>query len=247
MPRHKPTSAELDDPLTDEELDRLGEILLDHVDEDAVTDDSDEGILDISTLDGFLTAIVSAPVTIMPSQWLPAVWGDFEPVWDGIGDYQEFMSLVMRHLNSIVLALTYEPEWFEPMFMENTRVNPPVLIVDEWCEGYMRGVELARAEWNAGGEAIATLLAPIRAFSSEPNWLGHALDDSAEADALRDAITPNIRAIHAYWLARRRPGAAAGAPALGIPGTVVRDAPRVGRNDPCPCGSGKKYKKCCLQ
>ena len=25
----------------------------------------------------------------------------------------------------------------------------------------------------------------------------------------------------------------------------VRAAPRVGRNDPCPCGSGKKYKKCC--
>ena len=27
-------------------------------------------------------------------------------------------------------------------------------------------------------------------------------------------------------------------------GTVVHDAPKVGRNDVCPCGSGKKYKKC---
>ena len=27
--------------------------------------------------------------------------------------------------------------------------------------------------------------------------------------------------------------------------TFVRDTPKVGRNDPCPCGSGKKYKKCC--
>jgi preprotein translocase subunit SecA len=26
--------------------------------------------------------------------------------------------------------------------------------------------------------------------------------------------------------------------------TVVRTQPKVGRNDPCPCGSGKKYKKC---
>jgi uncharacterized protein YecA (UPF0149 family) len=26
---------------------------------------------------------------------------------------------------------------------------------------------------------------------------------------------------------------------------VVREAPKVGRNEPCPCGSGKKYKKCC--
>ena len=31
----------------------------------------------------------------------------------------------------------------------------------------------------------------------------------------------------------------------GTPQTVRRDTPKVGRNDPCPCGSGKKYKKCC--
>ena len=28
-------------------------------------------------------------------------------------------------------------------------------------------------------------------------------------------------------------------------GTVVRESAKVGRNDPCPCNSGKKYKKCC--
>jgi SEC-C motif-containing protein len=33
---------------------------------------------------------------------------------------------------------------------------------------------------------------------------------------------------------------------LNGPGTTYRrEAPKVGRNDPCPCGSGKKYKKCC--
>lgn len=31
-----------------------------------------------------------------------------------------------------------------------------------------------------------------------------------------------------------------------LPEPYVRDAPKVGRNDPCPCGSGRKYKKCCL-
>ena len=30
-----------------------------------------------------------------------------------------------------------------------------------------------------------------------------------------------------------------------VPVTVRRQSPKVGRNDPCPCGSGKKYKKCC--
>ena len=35
------------------------------------------------------------------------------------------------------------------------------------------------------------------------------------------------------------------APAPSDGGGVRREAPKVGRNDPCPCGSGKKYKKCC--
>jgi len=61
-----------------------------------------------------------------------------------------------------------------------------------------------------------------------------------EASKLRDAIAPNVRALHAYWLTRR---------ARGVQDLARRDrAPlRVGRNEPCPCGSGKKYKKCCLQ
>ena len=32
---------------------------------------------------------------------------------------------------------------------------------------------------------------------------------------------------------------------LGGEKPIVREEPKVGRNDPCPCGSGKKYKKCC--
>ena len=39
----------------------------------------------------------------------------------------------------------------------------------------------------------------------------------------------------------------AGEPEFAVTETFVRETPRVGRNDPCPCGSGKKYKKCCLR
>ncbi|NQT46746.1 MAG: preprotein translocase subunit SecA [Candidatus Omnitrophica bacterium] len=40
-------------------------------------------------------------------------------------------------------------------------------------------------------------------------------------------------------------GETRGGPAARRPATVKRESPKVGRNDPCPCGSGKKYKKCC--
>jgi uncharacterized protein YecA (UPF0149 family) len=38
--------------------------------------------------------------------------------------------------------------------------------------------------------------------------------------------------VREYWFERSKPE------------TVKREAPKVGRNDPCPCGSGKKYKNC---
>ena len=41
------------------------------------------------------------------------------------------------------------------------------------------------------------------------------------------------------------PGASPKADKVGKQETIRRDTPKVGRNDPCPCGSGKKYKQCC--
>jgi uncharacterized protein len=223
--------------LTSDQLDWLGEILLKRIDEDAVTEGLDEGILDISELDGFLTAIVSGPAVLLPSRWLPAMWGDFEPIWNSMDEAQKFMSLLMQHSNSVAGILMEHPEDFEPIFYERKLKTRTVTIVDEWCEGYMRGVRLAAEEWRMGGQEIVHLLAPIRAFTEETNWHAHTLDDEREVERLRDSIAPNARAIHAKWLAERS------GPAL----PARRTLPRVGRNDPCPCGSGKKYKRCCLQ
>ena len=48
-------------------------------------------------------------------------------------------------------------------------------------------------------------------------------------------IEANLPGIYRFWLPRRK----------GAVETVKREEPKVGRNDDCPCGSGKKYKKCC--
>jgi uncharacterized protein len=234
------TITNLSEPLSDEELDRLDEILLDRVDEDAVTDGMDEGILNVSELDGLLTAVVSGPVTIMPSRWLPVVWGDFEPTWERVEDFEAFMSMAVRHMNCIAAWLIHEPEGFEPMFLERAWKGETIAIVDEWCEGYMRGVRLALDQWSVGTPEIADLLDPIRAFTEETGWLAHELPEVG-MKKLRNSITPNARAIHAYWLERR------GESLRGEVATARRSEPSVGRNAPCPCGSGKKYKKCCLQ
>ena len=50
-----------------------------------------------------------------------------------------------------------------------------------------------------------------------------------------------------YLKARAKERASASAPPGFFGDTFERETPKVGRNDPCPCGSGRKFKKCCLQ
>jgi uncharacterized protein len=198
----------------------------------------DEGIFDISTLDGFFTAIVSGPVAIPPSVWLPVIWGDFEPEWESEAAFSEIFSLLVRYMNSIAAFLMESPDDFEPLYEERLVDERVYTVVDEWCEGYLMGVNLSSDQWMTDEEEMTALLAPILAFTETTQWLGHNLADD-EAENMRQAIAPNVRSIHAYWLARRDEYPPSNSP-------VRRHAPKVGRNDPCPCGSGKKYKKCCL-
>jgi len=230
--------SDLFTPLSEEEIERLDRFLLDRIDENADTAGRDDGVLGMSDLDGLFAAVVSGPEVIRPSAWLPLVWGDFEPVWDSEDDFMEIFSLMMRHMNSISFMLMAHPADFEPIFMERKANGRTFTIVDEWCEGYMRGVAVAAEQWDAGGREMMRLLTPILAFTGATNWKGHEFKED-EVEALQQTIAPSVREIHAFWLARRnKHGPAAG--------TVCRSGPRVGRNDPCPCGSGKKYKKCCL-
>jgi len=224
--------------LTDEEFDHLDHFLLYRIDEDADTLDKDEGVLGMSELDGLLTAVVSGPVMVPPSQWLPAVWGDFEPLWESEAEFREIFSLMMRHMNGIAETLNTHLEAFEPVFLERAGEDDAVMIVDEWCEGYVRGVALAAHEWQLAGEEMAVLLSPVLAFTEAGNWSGHE-QGFEEIEKRQRAIAPHVREIYRYWLARRGEEVSASQPHR-------RTAPRVGRNDPCPCGSGKKFKKCCL-
>ena len=102
--------------------------------------------------------------------------------------------------------------------------------------------------------AIKDFLAPMMMFGCETGW--QQLSEMTEEEIVfwQHQITPAARRAHAYWLEQRsddnddgndrtgdfRPSFLA---ANDVP--FVREAEKVGRNEACPCGSGKKYKKCC--
>ncbi len=231
--------------LTEDEIDTLDDFLLirnrDDDDELEYDESLDEGILCISELDGFFAAIVSGPVLIQPSGWLPKVWGDFEPEWESEDEFMEILSLMTRHMNGIVTNLMSSVA-FQPLFMENNfeEKKKTYLIVDEWCEGYMRGVEMAEDAWEVDSSKMRILLTPIRVFTTTNGWVNLDKMSDTEIENIQNAIAPNVDEIHAYWLKRREHDTPETAQ------TYRKDAPRIGRNDPCPCGSGKKFKKCCL-
>jgi hypothetical protein len=75
-----------------------------------------------------------------------------------------------------------------------------------------------------------------------------------DAEAGGEGMEDTLRELHDEWLQTPRDSLDGRKPADAMEGgrlfpqkveTYRREAPKVGRNSPCPCGSGKKYKKCC--
>ena len=215
----------------------LDNFLFERVGEETDTEGKNEGILFISELDGFLTAIVSGPETVPMSVWLPVVWGDFIPECETDEKMMEVVSLIVRHMNNIVSLLMEQPEDFHPLYLQRVVKGEMYLIVDEWCEGYMLGVELSQDAWYLDDPSMKEAFMPIQAFVGDAAYLSHK-KELTELRALQDQITLSARKIHANWLAFRS--------AEVMPASFEKPVVKVGRNDPCFCGSGKKFKKCCL-
>ncbi len=206
----------------------------------------DDAVLDASELDGFLTAVVSGPDMIPPSVWMPAIWGGetHSPNWESEDEFKRFISLVIRHMNCIVdMLMTKNTGEFSALFKASTQSKQQVLIVEEWCFGYMRGVDLGN--WPEMSKEPEQALALIALHGKEEHF------DKIEALSLKEhqshvpLIELGAEMIHAYWLNQRQHLHPSAMAKSTVQSPVV-SLPKIGRNEPCPCGSGKKYKQCCL-
>jgi len=108
-------------------------------------------------------------------------------------------------------------------------------------QGYA-GKDPKRVYQTEGFELFREMFDRIRSRAVEQLYRVVIELPSAERVAELRAVEEARRVAQQKKLSEVHGNSPAEAPAA--PGTVTREGPKVGRNDPCPCGSGKKYKKC---
>ena len=235
--------------LTDADLDRLDALLRERA--------LPHGGLSLEALDGFFSALIVGPgQTALPSEWMPLVWGVEAPEWGSIEQAQAGIELVMKLWNQIARRVRLDPESAEeaafPLLAlpEDMPEEDAEALDDydypvgaDWAAGFLLGASLRGEGWDERMEQSEDLVKDFEDL--------HALlleddeeDESGETQLASDLTFKERMAILGempfllndmhQWRAQEN------AP----PQTPVRREARPDRNEPCPCGSGKKYKKC---
>jgi len=243
--------------LTDAEFAELDELL--------ATTPAPLQALDASMLDGYLCGVLVQPRLIELEEWLPPIFDydggvlpvDADPVW--LARIQELVERRHAALNRSLV----EDGWFDPVVLDLEDEDTPEAAADDdadqaearasyeglspisrtlmpWVAGFQHAAlcfpELAEMDDDAVMAALARLYRHLPAETPEEKEVVATLDREHPLKDLDDAIEELVVTVadlcdltqeHRYHVE-----------------TLRREGPKVGRNDPCPCGSGRKYKQC---
>jgi len=187
----------------------------------------------IDELQGYCVAVATGPDAAPPDDWLSIVLGEPAEALPQVAT-PELVQLLDRYRVATARAVDAGTLAIAPRTLRTGRVD-----YGGFCRGFLDGVETAPSDWYEAADPseVAELLFPIEV-------VGDALDP-AERAAYRpadwrrlvrdaeDALPATVARIADYWRIVRNPTP-----------TIRRDGPKPGRNDPCPCGSGRKFKQC---
>jgi uncharacterized protein len=193
-----------------------------------------------SYVNGFITAVIVSPKSIDTAEWLSLL---LEVPQEELTEAEvtPARELLLMEYRSILDSLTARDGSYSPFFWDDD--DEGRLMSQDWAEGFLAGMELRKNAWDRVLEdenlrtallLILTLLRDEEFLASIEEGGGPTPEESllAAQEELPLAIQ-NLFEASPHGVERR--GAA-----------LQEPEKKVGRNDPCPCGSGKKYKKCCL-
>lgn len=241
-------------PLTPEDFDALD-------DELDLLRQQDEEIPQWEFCEGFLAALVCMRREVPPEEYWPVLLGDeFRPM-----EHMEFVWRWRRRWQEIAFALdqpvdvlederTYHPEAIDTRgamlsLPAEERIEGDIASLPAyaqvWALGFMYAVESWPEDWlpprdPESAQMLDAALQDIVALTEDDAGvpaLSMYTEDGppSVSDERLDALAAGIWAVYDMRQLWR---------SLGPRVDPVRKPEEPGRNDPCPCGSGKKYKKC---
>jgi uncharacterized protein len=188
----------------------------------------------LSYADGVISAIVAGPEFIPVDEWMPLIVNTDAEDWRD-GEASAAKLLMLHAHDSTIASLKTPAGRYEPIFGGDG--ERPVTC--HWAEGFIDAMSLRKHAWeNFRNRYTPELLAYLSALMQTEEIDAELSNMGMQPDLLFDQAVLEMPELVStlYWARRRAP--------LGRP-ISLRDG-KTGRNDPCPCGSGKKYKKCCL-
>ena len=216
--------------------------------------------LRLHELQGFLFAITCSPETIPPSEWIPMISNDEDLGFEYESEAQQVLNQIMTLYNEVNASVLERSETlpigcdFKTDIFANFDEHTSIL---QWSRGFTIGHDWLTEVWEEylleemDEECGATVMV-LSFFSSRP--LAEAFyaeidhSESSEPGKSFEQFAEKIRELF--------PAALSAYAHLGRTifevlmensndGTQPAQHTKIGRNDPCPCGGGKKYKKCC--
>lgn len=154
---------------------------------------------------------------------------------------QKLVNLILPHWNSIVSQLE-KNNYFYPVLLESEDGS----MGNDWAAGFLSGMQLGGDEWKEylNDEEKSGVFVPILLLAHEHDPDPELRPDPIDSE-MREKIlaflTVSVPMIYAHFAQHRK----ANASSLQQAGTFQRSSWKIGRNEPCPCGSNQKYKKCC--
>ncbi len=188
--------------------------------------------MSVAMLDGFFTAIVIGPEVVMPADYLRWIW-DWKRGKKGVdfadGDEaNRILGCLQAMNNRVAEALMADPPVVVPLFVFHETQDHR-----DWLMGFRMGVEFDQEIWDYAITEAPDLFAPFGGLAiierGDRGWPRAWTEASVTIGRIRDYFREGT------WRAAFEE----------VPQPVVRQGPKVGRNDPCVCGSGRKFKKCC--
>jgi uncharacterized protein len=207
-----------------------------------------QSAMSLLELDGYLSGVIVAPSLIRPSRWMAGLWIEKEPVFDDARQAQLVLSAVGVMFNALSTRIEQSLRRLEtervcdyrPAFQTDDG-KPSHDVIRRWATGFWRAMELVPTDWHAlaADDRTQVLIAPFVGFIGAGRDAD--FEPAADIDDRLDQAAAEIP--QAILLLRKIAQVRAARP------NTAHQAPRpkIGRNDPCPCGSGKKYKRCCSQ